>query len=60
MTGFERPPIVKGSVEDWWNGLTSKEKVKYAGATNAHKKWVELSQTMRSSLAIRTLSLKRG
>lgn len=55
----ERLPIVRGSVEKWWDALTDKERAKYGGEANAYKKWVELSQSLRNSLCILTLELKR-
>lgn len=57
---MERLPIVRGSMEKWWDALTDEERTKYGGEINKDKKWVELNQALRNSLSILTLDLKGG
>lgn len=52
-------PIVKGSTQEWWDGLTPEEKFEYGGEVFKHSKWVELSRALRDHLCIMTLDLKR-
>lgn len=52
-------PVVKGSIQEWWDNLSPAERVEYGGEESRDRKWSELSRALRDYFCIMTLDLKR-